>query len=230
MNQKLTTRQRAVLEFIVDYIERHRFPPTMREIGDHLGIASTNGVSDHIKALTRKGCLYQRTGKRSRTLLPTPLGLELLGRGTEERDDPAQGLGRGAREGGRVVVPLVGRVAAGQPILAQEHLEDQLVLDSSLLPAQEGIFALRVQGDSMVGDGILHGDLVFVRKQSTAREGAIVVAMIDGEATVKRYYHEGERVRFQPSNPTMDPIYVHRKDFKRASILGEVVGVYRRVH
>ncbi len=128
-----------------------------------------------------------------------------------------------------VEVPIVGRVAAGQPILAQERVEDTVQVDAFLLGTNKKVYGLRVQGDSMIGDGILPGDYVFVKKQLHAEDGEIVVAMIDDEATVKRVYFEGDRVRFQPSNPRMAPIYVRDSDFRSTMILGVVVGVYRKL-
>jgi len=134
-------------------------------------------------------------------------------------------------EGEVVQVPVVGKVAAGEPILAQENITDHVRIDSVLLgDSGRKVFALRVSGDSMIGDGILDGDYIFVRKQLQAGPGEIVVAMIEDEATVKRFYPEGDRVRFQPSNPRLKPIYVSRDDFRETQIIGVVVGVYRKMH
>lgn len=204
---KLTLRQQMCLDFICSSIEQRGYPPTIREIGAHMGIRSTNGVNDHLKALSRKGYLT-RDELKSRALRPAD---ELTGNLVE--------------------VPVLGRIAAGLPILAQEQVEDRVQVDSFFLGNTSGkqIFALRVVGQSMIGDGIFDGDYIFVRKQIHASPGEIVVALIDDEATVKRYYPEPDRVRFQPSNPDMAPIYVHRRDFRETSILGLVVGVYRRM-
>lgn len=204
---KLTGRQELCLQFICDSIESRGYPPTIREIGAHMGIKSTNGVNDHLKALSRKGYLL-RDELKSRALRPAD---EL--------------------HGNMVDVPVLGRIAAGLPILAQEHIEDRVQVDSFFLGnnAHKQVFALRVVGQSMIGDGIFDKDYIFVRKQLHASAGDIVVALIDDEATVKRYYPEPDRVRFQPSNPDMAPIYVHRRDFRETSILGVVVGVYRRI-
>jgi repressor LexA len=224
----LTDRQLEVLRFIARQIEEAGYPPTIREIGEALDIRSTNGVNDHLKALERKGFLT-RDPVKSRALIPTDLAREALG----ERARPANviPLSRGStRGGGRLVeVPIVGRVAAGQPILAQERIEDTVQVDSFLLGSARKVYGLRVQGDSMIGDGILPGDYIFVKKQLDAEDGEIVVAMIDDEATVKRVYFEGDRVRFQPSNPRMAPIYVRESDFRSTMILGVVVGVYRKL-
>jgi repressor LexA len=131
----------------------------------------------------------------------------------------------------KVTIPILGRVAAGTPILATETSDDRVIVDRFFLGAHSAreVFGLIVRGDSMIEDGIYDGDYIFVRKQSTAENGEIVVVMIEGEATCKRYYMEGERIRLQPANETMAPIYVHRAEFRSIDILGKVVGVYRRV-
>jgi repressor LexA len=222
----LTDRQLEVLRFIARQIEECGYPPTIREIGEGLDIRSTNGVNDHLKALERKGYLT-RDPVKSRALIPTSAAREQLG-GSHGNVIPFR-TGP-ARAGTHLVeVPIVGRVAAGQPILAQERVEDTVQIDAFLLGTNKKVYGLRVQGDSMIGDGILPGDYVFVKKQIHAQDGEIVVAMIDDEATVKRVYFEGERVRFQPSNPRMAPIYVREADFKNTMILGVVVGVYRKM-
>ena len=224
----LTDRQLEVLHFIARQIEERGYPPTIREIGEALDIRSTNGVNDHLKALERKGYL-SRDPVKSRALIPTVRARAALG----EAEGGAQviPLARPAgRPGARLVeVPIVGRVAAGQPILAQERIEDTVQVDAFLLGTNKKVYGLRVQGDSMIGDGILPGDYIFVKKQLHAENGDIVVAMIDDEATVKRVYFEGDRVRFQPSNPRMAPIYVRDEDFRSTMILGVVVGVYRKL-
>jgi len=200
----LTPRQRQVLEFIRRSIEERGYPPTLREIGAHMRIRSTNGVSDHLKALERKGWIA-REDLKSRALRPVDL------------------------DGHLVEVPLVGRVAAGVPLLAEENIEGTVKIDRLLIGQGREIFALRVQGNSMIEDGIHDGDFIFVRKQLTAHRGDTVVVMIDGEATVKRYYPEGDHIRFQPANSAMTPIIVKRKDFRSVNILGVVVGVYRKL-
>jgi repressor LexA len=225
----LTDRQLEVLRFIVRQIEELGYPPTIREIGEALDIRSTNGVNDHLKALERKGFLA-RDPVKSRALIPTTAARGALGDRAPARESNVVPITRGARPTGRLVeVPIVGRVAAGQPILAQERIEDTVQVDSFLLGTNKRVYGLRVQGDSMIGDGILPGDYVFVKKQLSAEDGEIVVAMIDDEATVKRVYFEGDRVRFQPSNPRMAPIYVRESDFRSTMILGVVVGVYRKL-
>ena len=229
--KRLTERQRQVLAIIIESIRDQGYPPTLREIGERLGIRSTNGVSDHIKALTRKGYLQERKGKSFRTLLPSAKAIEALSPTPSGAAAlPAEPeLPTGAVELDLVEIPIIGRVAAGQPLLAEQRVVDRVHIDRTLLPDNREVFGLRVQGESMIGDGIFDGDFVFVRRQALAPVGAIVVALIDAEATVKRFYPEGDRVRFQPSNPTMEPIYVHRDDFRETHLLGVVVGVYRRM-
>ena len=226
----LTDRQLEVLRFIARQIEDCGYPPTIREIGEALDIRSTNGVNDHLKALERKGYLTRDPAK-SRALIPTERARGAVGEGASSRQTNVISFARAAaRATGRLVeIPIVGRVAAGQPILAQERIEDMVQVDAFLLGTNKKVYGLRVQGDSMIGDGILPGDYIFVKKQLDARDGEIVVAMIDDEATVKRVYFEGDRVRFQPSNPRMAPIYVRESDFRSTMILGVVVGVYRKL-
>jgi len=203
--QRLTARQEQVLTIIQEAIARDGYPPTIREIGQQLGIRSTNGVNDHLKALQRKGYLT-RSEAKSRAIVPVDCDPEWM------------------------EIPLLGRIAAGAPILAVEHVEDTVRVDRFFLGRTSGeIFALRVVGESMIGDGIHDGDFIFVKKQPQAHRGEVVVAMIEGEATVKRYYPEGDRIRFQPSNPDMEPIYVLASEFRQTMILGVVVGLYRMV-
>ena len=204
MKADLTGRQRQVFEFITRSIDERGYPPTLREIGAHMRIRSTNGVNDHLKALERKGWIT-REDLKSRALRPVETTATL------------------------VDVPLVGRVAAGQPLLAEENLEGNVKVDRFFIGQSREVFALRVKGDSMIEDGIHDGDFIFVRKQLTAERGDTVVAMIDGEATVKRYYPEGDVIRFQPANSYMDPILVKRRDFRSVNLIGVVVGVYRKL-
>jgi repressor LexA len=226
----LTDRQLEVLRFIAREIEGRGYPPTIREIGEALDIRSTNGVNDHLKALERKGFL-SRDPVKSRAVIPTARARQALGgRGAGGNVISLASRLPPTRPGARLVeIPIVGRVAAGQPVLAQERIEDTVQVDAFFIGTTKKVYGLRVQGDSMIGDGILPGDYIFVKKQLTADDGEIVVAMIDDEATVKRVYFEGDRVRFQPSNPRLAPIYVRKDDFKTTMILGVVVGVYRKI-
>ncbi len=225
---ELTDRQREVYEFIQDRIRAWGYPPTIREIGEHLGIRSTNGVADHLKALKRKGYLQQQDMK-SRTLMlvneePTNnKRSESVGSNVVRALFPSSGSGRSLE------IPILGRVAAGEPILAEEHAEGSVVVDSMLVGDGKKLFALKVVGESMIDDGIYDGDYIFVRKRAHAEPGEIVVVIIENEATVKRFYPEGDRIRLQPANASMKPIYVDKKDFKQVQIIGLVVGVYRRL-
>jgi repressor LexA len=221
MSEPLTERQEKILSFIKRSIVEQGYPPTIREIGEHFGIRSTNGVNDHLKALERKG--YLMRGELKSRALSVVEGARMPRLG---RREAAQ-----ASNDDSVDVPVVGKVAAGEPILAQENITDHVRIDSMLLgESGKRVFALRVAGDSMIGDGIFDGDYIFVRKQLHAEPGEIVVAMIEDEATVKRFYPEGDRVRFQPSNPRLKPIYVSRDDFRETQIIGVVVGVYRKMN
>ncbi len=214
--EELTDRQKQILHFIVRESETRGFPPTIREIGEQMEIRSTNGVNDHLKALERKGYLI-RGEQQSRSLVPTKRARLVLGLGAR-------------KDGSMVDVPLLGKVAAGSPLLTAENLEDSVRIDSFFLgSAGKEVFALRVKGDSMIEDGIFDGDYLFVRKTPAASPGDIVVALIEEEATVKRFYPEGERIRFQPSNRAMHPIYVQRADFRSTMVLGIVIGVYRKM-
>jgi repressor LexA len=228
MADALTHRQREILEFISASIVERGFPPTLREIGEHFSIRSTNGVNDHLKALEKKGHL-RREDLKSRAMRPVmpdggdivPLKRAPSGTGnvqvvTASDDDLCE-------------VPILGRVAAGQPILAVENVQDTVKIDRMMLGGHREVFGLRIVGESMIEDGIFDGDYVFVKKTPTARTGEIVVAMIEGEATVKRYFPEGDVIRFQPANSNMTPIIVRRADFKSVDIIGIVVGVYRKL-
>src|SRR6266478_2282305 len=180
--EPLTDRQKAVLEFISGSIDHRGYPPTLREIGEHMGIRSTNGVNDHLKALEKKGYL-EREDLKSRALRPiSPLG--------------SHHVERGAMSGQMVDVPILGRVAAGEPILAVEEAEDTVKVDRFFLGSNKEVFALKVKGDSMIEAGIYDGDFIFVKKQLTAHKGDIVVAMIGDEATVKYFHPEGDQIVF----------------------------------
>ena len=216
--EELTDRQKEILSFIVKESEERGFPPTIREIGEEMDIRSTNGVNDHLKALERKGYLT-RGEQQSRSLVPTKRARLVLGVSASRRGDPNM-----------IDVPLLGRVAAGAPLLAVENVEDSVRIDSFLLGGVgKEVFALRIKGQSMIDDGIHDGDFIFVKKTPSAHPGEIVVALIDDEATVKRYFPEGDRIRFQPANKDMEPIYVKKTDFRSTQILGLVVGVYRKL-
>lgn len=229
MADALTHRQREILDFISASIVERGFPPTLREIGEHFNIRSTNGVNDHLKALEKKGHL-RREDLKSRAMRP------VMPDGSGEivpLRRPAMGTGNvevvGNDDEDMAEIPILGRVAAGQPILAVENATDTVKVDRVLIGGHREVFGLRIVGESMIEDGIFDGDYVFVKKTPSAGNGDIVVAMIEGEATVKRYYPEGDRIRFQPANSNMSPIIVRRSDFKSVDIIGIVVGVYRKL-
>ena len=211
--QGLTKRQAQTLDYIRRSIEERGYPPTLREIGEHMGIRSTNGVNDHLRALERKGYL-RREDMKSRAL-------RLVGSPGGPADAPAND--------DMVEVAIVGRVAAGLPLLAEEQVVDTVHVDRMMLGGEREAFGLRVTGDSMIEAGILSGDYIFVRKQSTANRGQIVVALIGDEATVKYYFPERDYVRFQPANAQMAPILVRAADFRPTMLLGVVIGVYRKI-
>ncbi len=203
MKKKLTSRQRSILNYIESRIMRQGHAPTIREIGKKFGITSTNGVRTHLMALIKKGYIKKQ---------------EYISRGLELTRDLATEFGR---------VPLVGSVPAGLPIDAVENIESEIAVDFSFMPKGNS-FCLRVTGDSMRDAGILDGDVVVVRKQAVAQKGEVVVAILNGEATVKRYFPEGRRVRLQPENDAFEPIIVSKRsgDFR---IEGKVVGLLRRI-
>jgi repressor LexA len=206
--RELTARQREILDFIRAEIHRRGFPPSVREIGQAVGLSSSSTVHSHLAALETKGLLRRDPSK--------PRALEVLDYRDTERGIDYERV---------QAVPLVGQVAAGQPILAAENIEATLPLPASF--AGEETFILKVKGDSMIEAGILDGDFVVIRQQSTATNGDIVVAMIDEEATVKRFFREGDRIRLQPENAALEPIFADAQaDF---AVLGKVVALFRRV-
>jgi repressor LexA len=217
----LTQRQQMVLDFIRQSITDRGYPPTLREIGARMGIRSTNGVNDHLRALERKGYLT-REDMKSRALRPT--GMPGGGAAADTAAAPLP-----ANDDDLVDVQILGRVAAGLPLFAEEHVIDTVRIDRGMIKGGREVFGLRVHGDSMIDAGILSGDYIFVRKQLTAQRGEIVVALIGDEATVKYFYPEKDYVRFQPANKTMAPILVRAVDFKPTMLLGVVVGVFRRL-
>ena len=228
MADALTQRQREILDFISASIVERGFPPTLREIGEHFQIRSTNGVNDHLKALEKKGHL-RREDLKSRAMRPImPEGGDVIpfGGRLATGTSNVQALAHGDD---LAEIPILGKVAAGQPILAVENATDTVKIDKVLVGGHREVFGLRIVGESMIEDGIFDGDYVFVKKTPTARAGEIVVAMIDGEATVKRYFPEGDKIRFQPANSNMAPIIVRKADFKSVDIIGVVVGIYRKL-
>ncbi|HZL05720.1 MAG TPA: transcriptional repressor LexA [Coriobacteriia bacterium] len=202
---ELTKRQREILDFIRSEIHRRGFPPSVREIGHAVGLSSSSTVHSHLAALEAKGFLRRDPSK--------PRALEVL-----DYRDTERGVDYGAMQ----ALPVVGSVAAGEPILAAENIEQTLPLPAEL--AGDSTFILRIKGDSMIDAGILDGDFVVVRQQSTANNGDIVVALLDDDATVKRFFKEADRVRLQPENRALEPIYA-----TDVTILGKVTALFRRV-
>jgi repressor LexA len=204
----LTGRQQEIWDFLAEYVDRHGYPPTVREIGDAVGLASPSTVHAHLANLERAGFLKRDPTK--------PRALELR---REAKAEPA-------REAEVRRLPLVGQIAAGGPLLAEQNVEDYLAIPEPLSRGGEE-FLLRVTGDSMIQAGILDGDYVVVRRQQTAQNGDIVAALAGedeaaDEATVKRFFREGGRIRLQPENDALEPIYASHVD-----ILGKVIGVFR---
>ena len=222
--QGLTDRQQQVLHYIRQSITERGYPPTLREIGAHMGIRSTNGVNDHLRALERKGYLT-REDMKSRALRPRDLDAsERAAANGGVETAPANDQGADI-----VDIPILGRIAAGLPLLAEEHVLDTVRIERSMVRGGRDVFGLRVNGDSMIEAGIFNGDYIFVRKQITAQRADIVVALIGDEATVKYYYPEKDYIRFQPANAKMAPILVRASDFRPTMLLGVVVGVFRRI-
>lgn len=201
-----TQRQQQVLELIVEELQVNGRPPTLREIGTRLGIGSTNAVRSLLTALEKKGYIKRREYlSRGIELLKKPYNVEL---------------------GGVVSIPIIGSVAAGQPLLAEENIEGNLLLDKDMFRANDG-FALRVNGQSMTEAGIHDGDIVLARPDLPLEDGAICVVVIGEEATVKRFYPERNRIRLEPANPHFGPIIVENNT-PGFYVAGKVVGLYRR--
>ena len=209
----LSNRQRDILGFVNDHVGRHGYPPTVREIGQAVGLTSPSTVHAHLAALEKAGLVRRDATK--------PRALEVLDGGrSRERALAEEAATRAARSRS---LPLVGEVAAGGPVVAEEQIEDYLAVPDQL--CADGDFLLTVKGESMINAGILPGDIVVVRRQNDARDGDIVVALVgDEDATVKRFFRDGRRVRLQPENDSMDPIYP-----EEVAILGKVRAVLRRL-
>ncbi len=227
--QKLTQRQKMVLEFIQTTIDTDGYPPTLREIGNFMGIRSTNGVNDHLRALERKGYLTRKDMK-SRTLRPTRAVERLLkGTAVTFTTDIEENEEESIEEIDFVDVPILGRVAAGALQEAIQQPSDHVRIDRMLIGGQRDVFGLRIKGESMIEAGIHDGDYVFVRKQLEATRGQIVIAMVGDEATCKYFYPERDHIRLEPANSTMTAILVSKSDWRDTQLLGVVVGVYRKL-
>lgn len=212
-NSDLTKRQRKIFEFILSNIEKFGYPPSIPEVQKKFSFKSPNAVKDHLEALVRKGYIARRPHKSR--------GIEILNRVHPKRDNSSI-------NDSTIEVPIVGRVSAGIPILAQENIEGTIFVDKSIVPNAKDIFALRVKGDSMINAGIFDGDFVLVHQQPVAEQGEAVIALIEDEATVKRFYKEKGMIKLQPENDTMKPIIIDPKE-KRISIIGKVKGVIRKM-
>ncbi len=199
--KKLTNRQQQVLDFITGFLESHGYPPTMREITEHIGVVGNATAIFHLDALEKKGYIRREPGSSR--------GIVLV---REPQPEFSQ-------------IPIVGQVRAGLPALAYEDIEGYYPLEKMQL--RGGTFLLRVKGDSMINDCILDGDLALIRPQETAKNGDVVVAMVDGEATLKRFYREHDHIRLQPRNPNMEPIIIPAGE--GVSIIGKVVKIIRDI-
>ncbi len=204
MTRGLTEKQERILEFVVEYVTQHGFPPSIREIGNNFGISSLRGVTVHLDALERKGYIRRASTSRSITVVGR------TGRGTSGPDTPC--------------LPLVGTIAAGTPITASENVEGFVPVPHEIVRNHEGAFVLRVRGDSMVDDHILPRDLVVIRPQETADNNDMVAVMLGDEATVKRIQFANDRVRLIPANKAYQPIEVSRDDIR---VIGKVIGLIR---
>ena len=207
MTTKLSKRQQDILDFIKSEVRHKGYPPSVREIGEAVGLASSSTVHGHLARLESKGLIRRDPTK--------PRAIEILD--TDHSDIPKSNV---------INVPIVGKVTAGLPITAIENVEEFFPLPENLAPSDEQLFMLEVMGESMIEAAILDGDYVIVRQQNTANNGDIVVAMTEeDEATVKRFFREKDYFRLQPENSTMEPIIL-----RNVSILGKVIGVYRHIH
>lgn len=204
MQRELTQRQRQILQYIISHTQLHGYPPTVREIGEAVNLSSSSTVHAHLRNLEHAGLI-----RRDATLTRA---IQIVA-GNVESYKPKRVAN----------LPVVGRVAAGRPMLATEDVEDTFPVPAEFLSGEDG-FMLRVKGESMIEDGIMDGDYVIVRRQNTANNGETVVAMVEDEATVKHIYKEDGRVRLQPANSTMEPMY-----FEKVEIVGKVVGLVRRM-
>ncbi len=207
MSKGLTERQKQILDFILDYIEDNGYPPTYREIGVHFEIASTFGVKRHIDALVKKGYLnVESNSSRAMTVV-------------NKNYSPHP------EEENLIEIPLVGRVAAGYPVLAEENVEGTIKIDRHFLGIANNLFALKVRGDSMVEAGILENDIVLVHQDKNVTNGDIVVALVDGESTLKRFQKKKNEIFLVPENKNYNPISVNKN--VNFTIIGKIVGLFR---
>ncbi|MFF2878546.1 transcriptional repressor LexA [Gottfriedia sp. NPDC057991] len=213
---KLSKRQAEILAYIKDEVKIKGYPPSVREIAEAVGLASSSTVHGHLERLEQKGYIRRDPTK--------PRAIEILGDTATVVNEVQASYSEIHND--IINIPVIGKVTAGIPITAVENVEEYFPLPTSVAPSNEQVFMLRVEGESMINAGILNGDLVIVKKQFTAENGEIVVAMTeDSEATVKRFYKESDHFRLQPENDALFPILL-----KQVSILGKVIGVYRTYH
>jgi len=203
MRNDLTQRQRELLDFLKDFVRENGFPPTLREIASHFGLKGPRGPQKTLNILERKGFIHKKAGGSR--------AIEVVGLSSNQT----------------VSVPVLGRVRAGEPILAIENIEGYVNLDRSFVSSRD-VFLLRVQGNSMIDAHIQDGDFALVKPQSHAENGEIVVALIEDEATIKKIFMERDLIRLEPANPSMEPIVV-KKGEKKISIIGKVVGIFRKL-
>ena len=206
MKEPLTPKQKELLDFLKSFLREKGFPPTLREIASHFGLKSLRGPQKTLQILKKKGFIR---------ILP------YRSRGIEVLKYPSEPLGEG------VSIPILGRVRAGEPILAVEDVEGYLFFDKSLIPSDD-VFLLRVQGDSMIEAHIQDGDFALVKPQSNAGNGEIVVALIEDEATIKRIFKTKDLIRLEPAHPKMEPVVVKKED-KKVTLVGKVIGIFRKL-
>ncbi len=205
---QLSPRQQAILDYIKQEVREKGYPPSVREIGEAVGLASSSTVHGHLNRLEKKGLIRRDPTK--------PRAIEVL----DQDHDPAPDISSQT-----VMAPLVGKVTAGEPITAVENVEEYFPIPRRMVRPDESVFILAVRGDSMINAGVMDGDYVMVRQQNTADNGDMIVAMTpENEATVKRFYKEKNRVRLQPENDTMEPIWL-----PEVTILGKVIGLLREI-
>ncbi len=203
--EDLTAKQKSVLDYLKEMVYKRGYPPSVREVCDAVGLKSTSTVHNHLTNLEKKGFIKRDPTK--------PRAIEIMDYPFQEQSIKKQ----------MVNVPIVGKVTAGEPILANENIEDVFPLPKDFMETSEDLFILKVEGSSMINAGILSGDSVIVKKQNTAQNGDIVVALLEDDATVKRFYKEKKGFRLQPENSEMEPLLV-----KEVTVLGKVIGLLRR--
>lgn len=212
---QLTDKQRAILEYIIEKVKEKGYPPTVREIGQAVALRSSSTVYGHLMSLEKKGYIKRDPTKpRAIEILPSSYSSKL----------PSKVQINEHLEKKMVNLPILGKVAAGSPILAEENSEDFFPLPLSFVQS-ENCYILQIKGESMIEAGILDGDYVIVQRQEVANNGEIIVALLENEATIKTFYKEKNRIRLQPENALLQPIYV-----QNVKILGKVIGLFRKIH